>query len=121
MAEELRVWGTRIEAQRCTQAGTRPIIVVSRDSINHNKIGNNRGLLIVGVPTTDAEHLAELYPSHVKLRKGTGGLTKDSVALCEQVGAISVDRLVSYMGGLSPDEMARIENALRIVLMLPRD
>jgi len=103
------------------QAGTRPIIVVSRDSINHTRMGNNRGLLVVGVPTTDLDHLDELYPSHVKLRKGTGGLTKDSVALCEQVRAVSGDRLVAYMGVLPPDEMNKIENALRIVLMLPRD
>ena len=103
------------------QAGTRPIIVVSRDSINHSRIGNNRGLLIVGVPTTDLEHIQELYPSHVKLKKGMGGLTKDSVALCEQVRTISVDRLVAYMGVLPAQEFARIEEALRIVLVLPRD
>jgi len=103
------------------QAGTRPVIVVSRDSINHIRIGNNRGLLIVGVPTTDLEHIEELAPSHVKLKKGMGGLTKDCVALCEQVRAVSVDRLVAYMGVLPAQEFSAIEAALRIVLMLPRD
>ena len=103
------------------QGLTRPIIVVSRDSINHIRIGNNKGLLVVGVPTTDLEHVEELYPSHVKLKKGMGGLTKDCVALCEQVRALSVDRLVGYMGVLPPQEFARIEAALRIVLVLPRE
>lgn len=103
------------------QAGTRPVIVVSRDAINHTIVGNNRGLLVVAVPATDAEHIEELYPSHVKLKRGIGGLTKDSVALCEQVRAISVDRLVRYMGTLPREDMEKIEEALRIVLVLPRD
>jgi len=103
------------------QAGTRPIIVVSRDSINHSAVGTNRSIVIVGVPTTDRTNLDELYPSHVELKKGVGGLTMDSVALCEQVRAISVDRLVRYMGTLPPADLTRIEIALRIVLVLPRD
>jgi mRNA interferase MazF len=103
------------------QAGTRPVIVVSRDAINHNAIGTNRSIVIVGVPTTDRENLGTLYPSHVLLPKGTGGLTMDCVALCEQVRAISVDRLLRYMGALPAAYLAAIEEALRTVLLLPRD
>jgi len=40
---------------------------------------------VIIVPTTDGANIEELYPSQVPLKKGDGGLTKDSVALCEQV------------------------------------
>lgn len=103
------------------QAGTRPVIIVSRDSINHNAIGTNRTIVVVAVPVTDRKNIEELYPSHVPLKKGAGGLTMDSVALCEQVRAISVDRLVQFLGVLPPGDLKRIEDALRIVLQLPRD
>jgi mRNA interferase MazF len=99
--------------------GPHPGIVVSRDSINHSAIGTNRSIVIVIVPATDRAHIPELYPSHVPLKKGVGGLTKDSVVLCEQVRSISVDRLIRYMGMLEEDQMKEIEHALRIVLVLP--
>jgi mRNA interferase MazF len=101
------------------QAGTRPIVIVSRDSINHSALGTNRTVVVVGVPLTDRQNLYQLYPSHVELKKGAGGLTKDSVALCEQVRAVSLDRLVRYMGKLSPSDLRKIEDALRVVLVLP--
>jgi len=101
--------------------GPHPIIIVSRDSINHNAVGHNRSIVIVGVPTTDRANIEELAPSHVLLKKGEGGLTKDSVALCEQIRAVSVDRLLRYMGRLDSVKFEQIEDALRITLALPRD
>lgn len=103
------------------QGGTRPVVVVSRNSINQHLVGNASGLVIVGVPTTDRANLSRLYPSHVELKKGIGGLTMDCVALCEQVRSVAVERLVRYMGTLPSKELAHIEEALRIVLLLPRD
>jgi mRNA interferase MazF len=100
------------------QAGTRPAIVVSRNSINHAAIGTNRTTVIVIVPVTDRRNLRRLYPSHVELEKGLGGLTMDSVALCEQVRAITVDRLVRFMGSLPAMQLNAIEEALRITLQL---
>ena len=101
------------------QAGSRPVIVVSRDALNHITISHNRTLVMVCVPLTDRVHLNKLYPCHVELKKGVGGLTKDSVALCEQVRAISPgDRLIRFMGKLDSASMKKIENALRITLGL---
>ena len=101
------------------QAGTRPVIVVSRDAINHNAINNNRTIVMVCVPLTDRKNLNKLYPSHVEIKKGTGGVTMDSVALCEQVRSIAPgQRLVRFMGRLPDPDMARIEDALKITLDL---
>ena len=101
------------------QAGSRPVVVVSRDALNHVTINNNRTLVMVCVPVTDRVHLEKLYPCHVELKKGLGGLTKDSVALCEQIRAISPgDRLIRFMGKLDQSSMKKIDNALKITLAL---
>ncbi|HEV3305376.1 MAG TPA: type II toxin-antitoxin system PemK/MazF family toxin [Candidatus Sulfotelmatobacter sp.] len=94
------------------QAGTRPIVVVSRDSINANSP------VVVVLPITDAANVKRLYPSHTQLPKGSGGLKMDSVAKAEQIRAIQVSRFVSYFGRLDRDIMARIEEAIRITLVL---
>ena len=94
------------------QAGTRPVVVISRDSINANSP------VVVIVPVTDASNVKRLYPSHVHLPKGTGGLRMDSVAKAEQIRAIQISRFVGYYGRMDRDAVARIEEAIKITLAL---
>jgi len=94
------------------QAGQRPVILMSRDSINQNSS------VVVVVPVTDRANKKTIYPSHVILKAGEGGLTKESVVLGEQVRAISTTRLVQYMGHLSGPGITQIASALKIVLDL---
>lgn len=94
------------------QAGTRPVVVVSRDSINANSP------VVVIVPVTDAANVKRLYPSHAHLAKGSGGLNMDSVAKAEQIRAIQVSRFVGYCGRLDREVLARIEDAIKITLAL---
>jgi mRNA interferase MazF len=94
------------------QAGTRPVVVVSRDSINTNSP------VVVVVPVTDATNVRRLYPSHAQLSKGSAGLKIDSVAKAEQIRAIQVSRFVGYYGRLDRDVLARIEEAIKITLAL---
>ncbi len=98
--------------QGSEQSGTRPAIIVSRDAINANSP------VVIIVPTTDRANKARLYPSHVEINAGEGGLTLDSVALCEQVRAISKTRLNDYLGHLPRPRMAQINASLRISLDL---
>ncbi len=60
-----------------------------------------------------------MYPSHIRFKSGTAGLTMDSIAVCEQVLAISKSRLKSLLGKLNRAELASIEGALKITLDLP--
>jgi mRNA interferase MazF len=94
------------------QAGTRPVAVLSRDSINANSP------VVVVIPLTDAANVKRIYPSHVFLTKGSGGLKMDSIAKTEQIRAIQISRFVSYYGRLEKDAMARIEAAIKITLAL---
>ena len=95
------------------QAGRRPVIIVSRDAIN------DASSVVIAVPCTTLQAGRRIYPSQVVLRAGEGGLTVDSIALCEQVRALSKRRLQRRRGSLSPPALGLIEQALRIALDLP--
>jgi mRNA interferase MazF len=94
------------------QAGTRPVIVVSRDSINANSP------VVIVVPVTDATNVKRLYPSHAFLGQGSGGLKLDSVAKAEQIRAIRISRFVAYYGRLDRNALLQIEDAIKITLSL---
>lgn len=94
------------------QAGTRPVVIVSRDAINDNSS------VIVVVPLTKASSVKRSYPNNVKIPKGEGGLTDDSVVLGGQVRAVAKSRLLSQRGILTADTMRQVDHALRITLDL---
>jgi len=95
------------------QAGERPVVVVSRDAINQHSP------VVVIVPLTDRANKTKIYPSHVILKAGEGGLIIESVALGEQIRAISKTRLVRHLGHLAPRSITAIGAALKIALDLP--
>ncbi len=95
------------------QAGTRPVILVSRNAINATSP------VVVVVPCTSHRPGRRLYPSHVLLRASDGGLRAHSVALGEQVRAIAKARLEERWGSLARDSLRRIDEALLITLDLP--
>jgi mRNA interferase MazF len=95
------------------QGGTRPVLVVSRDAINRFSP------VAVIVPITDASNKRKTYPSHVKVSPPTGGLSKESIVVCEQVRAISKTRLVKALGKFDRATLTSVEAALKIALDLP--
>ena len=90
---------------------TRPVIVVSNDSINR------LSQIAVVVPLT--KNTAHLSPSHTVIPKGTAGLTFDSKAVTEQIKAVDRRRLVKRLGSLPADQVTAVERALRNTLALP--
>ncbi len=100
-------------AQGSEQAGRRPVIVITRDAINRHSP------VVVVVPLTLRMNRPRLLPSHVEVKMGEGGLTADSVALCEQVRAISTTRLTQALGHLSAATISQLNDALKIALDLP--
>ncbi len=94
------------------QRGTRPILIVSREALHAN------APIVIVVPVTGREHKKQLYPTHIELRAGEGGLSKDSVILCEQVRAISKKRLIKRVGRISAGKMQAVEMGLRIAMDL---
>ncbi len=95
------------------QGGTRPVLIVSRDALNVN------APIVIVVPLTSRDNKKRLYPTHVELPAGEGSLSKHSVALCEQVRAISKTRLTKRIGKISAQRMSLIDATLFMVLDLP--
>lgn len=87
------------------QAGTRPVVIVSRNAIN------TPSPVILAVPRTTYRG-RHVYATQVLLQAPDGGLTVDSVALGEQVRVVAKTRLLRRRGVLSPSALAEIERAL---------
>lgn len=94
------------------QAGTRPVIIVSRDTLNSVL----RTVTIVSCTTYTLTK--RQFPTRPLVHAPDGGLTADSLVSCEQVRTISKTRLLRYRGSLSAPSMATIDHALRIALDL---
>lgn len=91
------------------QAGTRPVLIFQNDVINKFTT------TVLTIPFTTNLRRASL-PSCVKVSKGEGGLTSDSVALCHQLRAIDKTRLQRKLGELAEETMAAIES--RVILTM---
>jgi mRNA interferase MazF len=90
---------------------TRPVIVVSNDSINQ------LSQLVVVVPLT--KNTAHLSPSHAVIPKGMARLTFTSKAVTEQIKAVDKRRLVKRLGSLPPGLLTQVERALKNTLAFP--
>jgi len=85
------------------QAGTRPVLIFQNDLINKFTT------TVLTIPFTTNLRRASL-PSSVKVSKGEGGLTSDSVALCHQLRVLDKTRLQRKLGELSEETMTAIES-----------
>ncbi|MBI2158634.1 MAG: type II toxin-antitoxin system PemK/MazF family toxin [Candidatus Rokubacteria bacterium] len=89
---------------------TRPVIVLSNNSINQF------AELAVVIPLTSST--VRVSPSHAVIPKGAAGLAVPSKAVTEQIRAVDKRRLVKRLGRLTPDELAHVERALKNTLAL---
>ncbi len=93
----------------------RPAILVSNDHANAAAARLGRGVVTV-VPITS--NVARVFPFQVRLRAELTGLRVDSKAQCEQVRAVSVQRLGQILGRLPASVMSQVDDALRLHLQL---
>ena len=95
------------------QAGFRPVVIISRDTLNDVRS------TVVAIPCTSHRAGRRVYATHVLVHAPEGGLTADSVVLCEQIRILAKSRLGRRRGVLSARTLADIERALLIALDLP--
>lgn len=106
------VWRADLSPTRGSeQAGIRPVLVVQTDRANPHSPHT------IIVPFTTRIR-SKLLPSHVLAPAGEGGLTQDSVALCEQIRVVDVSRLITKLGSLSSTVLSEINVALTAILEL---
>ena len=91
------------------QGGVRPVLVVQNDVVNRFSP------TVIAAAVTSKLDKARL-PTHIELSAKLYGLSKDSVVLLEQIRTIDKRRLKERIGALSPQTMARVDDALLISL-----
>lgn len=92
----------------CEQRGDRPGVVVSNNKANQFSP-------VVSIVYLTTRHKTKL-PTHVRVQ-----CERPSIALCEHVYSISVDRLDRRVGHVTKYEQERIDEALRVSLMLKKE
>ena len=90
----------------------RPVIIVQTNEFNIKELQT-----VIVVPLTTNLMLADA-PANVYLDKSSSSLSKDSVAVISQTGAIDKSRLIEKIGIISHDIMTEIEEGIRLILGL---
>jgi mRNA interferase MazF len=93
------------------QSGIRPVVIVQIDRANAVSPHT-----IIALFTSKIRRA--LLPSHVFVPAGIGGLSQDSVVLCEQIRVIDKSRIMRVIGHLDDVYMEQLATALSTILGL---
>jgi len=80
------------------QRGTRPVLIISTNAVNHN-LPVSTVLPLSSVKPTD-----KIYPTEILLDTDISGLPKLSVAMVQQIRTVSHARLKNLAGNISDEE-----------------
>ena len=94
------------------QGGVRPVLVIQND------VGNRYSPTVIVLAVTGQLNKAKL-PTHVEVSAEGNGLMKDSVVLAEQIRTLDKRRLKERIGCLTPEQMEKVSEALKISLGFP--
>jgi mRNA interferase MazF len=95
------------------QAGLRPVLVISADSINRLP------LVVTVVVGTKGENMTRDYPSNVRVPRSESGLPTETVFLCFQLRSLDAVRFVGPPAGKISDAiLGNVEDARRRCLGL---
>jgi mRNA interferase MazF len=91
------------------QRGVRPALVVSSDLFNRGRSG-----LVIAAPFTTTRRPG--ITLHIEVRPPDGGLREISFVMCEQMRAISVDRLAQQpFGKVSGAVLREVDDRIRLL------
>ncbi len=95
------------------QAGTRPVLVLSIDTINQLP------LVVTVVVGTKGENITRDYSTNVRVSAAESGLPMDTVFLCFQIRSLDPKRFSDKPAGkVSGETLEKIERAVRYCLGL---
>ena len=77
------------------QKGTRPVLIISTNAVNHNLP------VSTVLPLSSVDPSDRIYPTEVLLVKSVTGLPKLSVAMVQQIRTISHNRLATLSGSIT--------------------
>lgn len=95
------------------QAGRRPVLILSIDSIN------KLPLVVTVVVGTKGENVPRDFPTNVRVSAAESGLPMETVFLCFQIRSLDPNRFPAIPAGKVNDAaLQKIENAVRRCLGL---
>ena len=94
------------------QGGVRPVLIIQHD------IGNRHSPTVICAAITSRMNKAKL-PTHIEIEASAYGIVRDSVILLEQLRTIDKRRLKDKICHLTPEQLALVNEALKISLDLP--
>ena len=91
------------------QGGVRPVLIIQND------IGNRHSPTVICAAITSRMNKA----THIEIEASAYGIVRDSVILLEQLRTIDKRRLKDKICHLTPEQLALVNEALKISLDLP--
>lgn len=111
MVKRCEVWWANLANPKGSEPGfRRPVLVVQSDAFNRSAI---RTVVVVAITSNLALAAA---PGNVRLRKGSGGLSKPSVVNVSQLHTVNRAILVQRIGALPDTAMREVDGGLKLVL-----
>jgi len=107
-------WADLAPRSGSEQQGRRPVIVISHDAFN--QAPGWRSIIVVPLSTSATQ--ARRGITAIALPQGTGGLQKESIALCHQVTTLDRVKLSQLIGTLPSDLLRQVESGLKAALDL---
>ena len=92
------------------QSGIRPVLVISNDYLNRSKAD-----LCIILPITSK---IKGINTHIPITPPDGGLSKNSVIICEAIRCIAKERFINKLGSISENTIKTVENILSLLLGL---
>lgn len=93
------------------QGGVRPVLIVQND------MGNRYSPTVIAAAITSKQDKTNL-PTHIGIKAGEGGLTRDSVVLLEQIRTLDKRRLRERAGCIETETQRNINHALEVSMGL---
>lgn len=93
------------------QGGVRPVLIVQND------VGNRYSPTVIAAAITSKLDKTNL-PTHIGIRAGQGGLSRDSVVLLEQIRTLDKRRLRERAGCIDDETQQHINHALGVSMGL---
>jgi mRNA interferase MazF len=107
-------WANLSPRSGSEQRGRRPVLIVSHDAFNQTSAW--RSVIVVPLSTSAAQR--RRGPTAVLLPAGSGGLKKQSLAICHQITTLDRSKLAERIGLLPALLVRRLEEGLRAALDL---
>lgn len=93
------------------QGARRPVLIIQND------IGNTYSPTTIIAAITSSLS-SKVYPTEVRVQAGTGGLSRDSSVLLNQIKTIDKRRLERFIGRLDAEIMVTVDRSLKLSLAL---